>query len=127
MSVTNGELVHEVLRPMAKTLSDHNVTAERIAEKLDGDLDYKEAIFVKKDGKSKKIVEVEVETPAAKRVQQTALKMAVDMLGLNAPDKHVFPGPDGLPQDISGSSRLEEATKILALAMERKKAAEEDE
>ncbi len=120
MPVTNPELVEEILSPIAKTLADRNVTADRVAEKIDGDLDYREPCFLKRGGS------IGRETPAAKRVQQTALKMAVDMLGLNAPDKHVFPGADGEPQDLTGASNLEMATKILALAMERKKAAEEE-
>jgi hypothetical protein len=121
MPVTNDELVTEILRSTKEILTDHDVTAERVAEKLDGDLDYKEPCFLKRGGS------VGRETPAAKRIQQNAVKMVIDMLGLNAPDKHVFPGADGEPQDLTGASNLEMATKLLALAMERKKAAEEEE
>ena len=118
MPVSNKELVEALLRPIEDALEDQGLTIEYLCKKLKYELEYIEPRIGLR-GRPKP-------GPKAMRIRQTARQDAHKLRGDYAAEKHVFPDKHGEPQDISGLSNLELATKLINLALERKKAANDD-
>lgn len=152
MTVTADDMVEAVLRPIMEALKDQGLTPAYLTKKLKRELNAKVTKRTKVKGaihpdnlaKGHKIVAEsgvithlkdgeetygdgdtviqtnEIDWPTRQKARQDAHKLRGDY----APDKHIFPDKQGEPQDITGLSNLEMATKLLNLAIKRKEAAD---
>lgn len=121
MTVSNDDLVRAIIDPIHKTLASQGITPLYLAKKLKRELNAKE-IKVFKNSNPVDGGDVIYSKPLVSwGIRQKAREDAQKLLDLYPAEKHVFPDKDGNPQDISGLSNLEAATRLAHLISEATK------